>query len=71
VDKSLVRAEDERFGMLETIREYAAEQLAESGEREELRRRHAEFFATLAEEAQAEHLGAMPDPLSRNLLSLR
>jgi predicted ATPase len=58
VDKSLARAEDERFLMLETIREYAADQLAESREREELRRRHAEFFATLAEGAQTEHLGA-------------
>jgi predicted ATPase len=58
IDKSLVRGEDERFLMLETIREYAADKLAESQEQEELRRRHAEFFATLAEEAQTEHLGA-------------
>ena len=58
IDKSLVRAEDERFLMLETIREYAADQLAESQEQEQLRRRHAEFFVALAEGAQAEHLGA-------------
>jgi predicted ATPase len=51
VDKSLVRHADERFTMLETIREYAAERLDESGEADELRRRHAERFLALAEEA--------------------
>ena len=38
--------------MLETIREYAAERLEESGEAEELRRRHAEHFLAHAEEAE-------------------
>jgi tetratricopeptide (TPR) repeat protein len=38
--------------MLETIREYAGEQLDESGEADELRRRHAEHFLALAEEAE-------------------
>src|SRR5207302_5454030 len=51
VDKSLVRHTNERFWMLETIREYAAERLEESGEAEELRHRHAENFLALAEEA--------------------
>src|SRR5437773_2217935 len=37
--------------MLETIREYAHERLEESGEAEELRRRHARRFLALAEEA--------------------
>ena len=55
VDKSLLRRTDERFWMLETIREYAAERLAASGEAEEFRRRHAEHFLALAEEA-APHL---------------
>jgi predicted ATPase/class 3 adenylate cyclase len=40
-----------RFGVLETIREFALEQLAASGEESELRRRHAIFFLGLAEEA--------------------
>jgi len=57
VDKSLLRHTQERFWMLETIREYAAERLAESGEAEELRRRHAEHFLALAEEAEP-HLPA-------------
>ena len=51
VDKNLLRHTDERFGMLETIREYAAERLEESGEAEDLRRRHAQHFLVLAEEA--------------------
>jgi predicted ATPase/class 3 adenylate cyclase len=51
VEKSLVRAEDDRFTMLETIREYALERLDESGEGDALRRRHAEHFAAIAEAA--------------------
>ena len=43
--------------MLETIREYAAEQLAAMGETDELRRRHAEFFVALAERAEEGWLG--------------
>ncbi|MBA2297243.1 MAG: tetratricopeptide repeat protein, partial [Actinobacteria bacterium] len=52
VDKSLLRQTVEHFWMLETIREYAAERLEESGEAEELRRRHAEHFLAFAEEAE-------------------
>jgi len=52
VGKSLLRRTEERFWMLETIREYAAGRLEESGEAEELRRRHAEHFLALAEEAE-------------------
>jgi predicted ATPase/class 3 adenylate cyclase len=52
VDKSLCRHRDERFWMLETIREYAAERLEASGEAEDLRRRHAEHFLALAEEGE-------------------
>jgi predicted ATPase len=52
VDKSLVRVREAgRFWMLETIREFAGERLAESGEEEDLRRRHAKFFLRLAESA--------------------
>jgi predicted ATPase/DNA-binding CsgD family transcriptional regulator len=58
IDKSLLRAEEEiggepRFSMLETIREYAAEQLAASGEEEAVRARHATFFTELGEQAEA------------------
>ncbi len=40
-----------RFTMLETIREYALEQLAGSGEEQDVRRAHAAYFRSLAEEA--------------------
>ena len=55
VDKSLVRVRaGDRFWMLETIREYAVERLEASGEVEELRRAHAEWFLALAEQAEPE-----------------
>ena len=57
LDKSLVRHSRGRWWMLETIREYAAERLDELADRDELRRRHAEHFLELAEEAQP-HLPA-------------
>ena len=50
VDWSLLKPiGDGRFLMLETIREFALEQLAESPDAEEARRRHAEVFLELAE----------------------
>jgi non-specific serine/threonine protein kinase len=51
VDKSLLRHNEDRFWMLETIREHAEEHLEASGEADELRRRHALQFVALAEEA--------------------
>ena len=58
VDKSVLqldpKAGDEpRFRMLETIREYALERLAQSGETDVTRRRHAHFYCALAERAEA------------------
>jgi predicted ATPase/class 3 adenylate cyclase len=52
VDKSLLRHNEDRYWMLETIREHAAEQLDTTGEADELHRRHAGFFLELAEEAE-------------------
>jgi predicted ATPase/class 3 adenylate cyclase len=57
VSKSLVRQDADmrgelRFGMLETIREYALERLEESDEATAIRRRHAEHFLALADEAE-------------------
>ena len=54
LDKSLLRQEEgpegePRFMMLETIHEYARERLEASGEAEETRRLHAEYFLALAE----------------------
>ena len=54
-DKSLLRhltggEAEQRFWILETIREYALERLAELGEEEETRRRHAAWYLAMAEE---------------------
>jgi predicted ATPase/class 3 adenylate cyclase len=46
VDKSLLRFTDERFWMLETIREYAAERLEKAGEAGHVRSRHARFVSS-------------------------
>jgi predicted ATPase/class 3 adenylate cyclase len=51
VEKSLVRHVGDRFRMLETIREFAAERLADSGEGDQLAQRHAEFFVAFVEAA--------------------
>ena len=49
VQKSLVRFDEGRYGLLETIREYARDRLEASGEGAALARRHAEHFAALGE----------------------
>ena len=59
VDASLLKPMgDDRLLMLETIREYAVEVLEGSDEADELRERHARFFAVLAEEAYAHRFDA-------------
>ncbi len=58
VEKSLLRFTGERFWMLETIREYAADRLEQSQGSKALRRRHAEYFLQLAEEAEPHLTGA-------------
>ena len=57
LNKNLVRQEqgpegEPRFTMLETIHEYARERLQDSGEAEDILRRHAEYFTALAERAE-------------------
>jgi hypothetical protein len=47
--------------MLETVHEFAREKLGKSAEAEEIKRLHAEYFLTLAEEAYPELRG--PDQL--------
>jgi predicted ATPase len=67
VDHSLLRREtgddgEPRFSMLETIREYAAERLAGDPEREAVRRRHAEYFASYADRMQPRARGIRSGP---------
>jgi non-specific serine/threonine protein kinase len=60
VEKSIVLYEqsERRYRMLDTIREYGAEQLATLGEQDELRRRHRDYFLGLVERAVAGSLSA-------------
>jgi tetratricopeptide (TPR) repeat protein len=59
VDKSLVtrEAEGERYRLLETVRQYAEERLNESGEADQVHRRHLDFFLALAEQASLQLMG--------------
>ncbi|MFL5806015.1 MAG: ATP-binding protein [Roseiflexaceae bacterium] len=52
---------DSRFGMLETIREYALEQLAASPNAVAVQRRHAHYYLALAEAVAADWEGPTAD----------
>ena len=64
VERSLVVADldegETRYRLLETVRQYAAERLAEAGETDETRRAHALAFLSLAEAGPADERGARP-----------
>ena len=61
VDKSLVIAEQNeqnyRYRLLETVRQYAREELLKSGDGETVRERHRDYFLALAEDAEAQIRG--------------
>lgn len=62
IDKSLLRrldnAEGElRVGMLETVRDYALEQLTQSADWDPVRHAHEDLFSSMAHEAAAEIMG--------------
>jgi predicted ATPase/DNA-binding NarL/FixJ family response regulator len=62
VDQSLLRrtgglTDEPRFEMLETIREYAVEQLAAAGDEESCRRRHAAWCLAMAEDVASQLTG--------------
>lgn len=69
VEKSLLRVEalpdGSRFTMLETLREYAMEQLVASGEAEALMRQHAEYYAQVI--ADLGWIGANQDARDKRL----
>ena len=56
VDKSIISVsfpdEEARYDLLDTVRDYALERLAESGGLAAARKAHAEYFATLADAAR-------------------
>lgn len=54
---SLISKREGRFSLLETVRQYGAERLAEHGQTTDARRRHLAYFRTLAEEAAQELWG--------------
>ena len=58
-EKSLavLDAERARYRLLETVREYAHERLAESGELDEARKRHLDYFLAFAEQARPQLAG--------------
>lgn len=62
VDKSLVMVDEQRgmarYRMLQTIREYGEEKLFESGERDQLWKRHLEYFCEFTEQAEPGMSGA-------------
>ena len=70
VDKSLVVVSasadgGNRYGLLETLRQYGLDQLNASGEGDATRQRHAAFFADLAEAAYGERLARAKEWLGR------
>jgi predicted ATPase/class 3 adenylate cyclase len=68
VEKSLVRHTNERYWMLEMIREFAGEQLAHAGEYGPTAATHAEYFAALAERAES-RFGTSDEPTWTRLLA--
>ena len=73
VDKSLVQADDlaveVRYRLLETIRHFARDRLLESGEADQARDRHLEWFLAYAERAEPE-LGTAAGPALMDQLDL-
>jgi non-specific serine/threonine protein kinase len=79
VDKSLVNADvggdHARYRLLETIRQFARDKLDEAGFTDAVRKRHAEYFMQLAEEAEGQVRGPQEkewwDRLNTELDNLR
>jgi predicted ATPase/DNA-binding SARP family transcriptional activator/class 3 adenylate cyclase len=58
VDKNLLRHSQERFGMLETVRELALEKLEPREDAEQLRHRHAEYLLEFLRTSETELVDA-------------
>jgi predicted ATPase/DNA-binding CsgD family transcriptional regulator len=74
VDKSLVLAEIEdtrtRYRLLETMRQYAFEQLGASGEAEAVRTRHRDYYVLVAAAVDAAARTALDQSLARAVLEI-
>jgi predicted ATPase/class 3 adenylate cyclase len=75
VEKSLVQQTDGRFSLLESIREFAREQLQESGEIEHLQTAHLQHFTSFVEDAACQANGPRQrdayDRLDADLANIR
>jgi predicted ATPase/class 3 adenylate cyclase len=79
IDKSLLRSRslqgEARLTMLETIREFALEELDRAGERERIARQHVSYISQLAEEIESQLTGrnelVAVDRLSSELANIR
>jgi len=73
-NKSLIAVSDEsedRFRLLETIRQFAAARLEEAGEADELRRRHAGHYRDVVAEALVERWGPASPTARRRIMTER
>src|SRR5688500_11989627 len=68
VDKSLVLAEQSRYRLLDTVRQFAAEKLDAAGEREVIAERHAQYFLKLAEALEPHVFAGAVDPSALEIL---
>jgi predicted ATPase/class 3 adenylate cyclase/DNA-binding CsgD family transcriptional regulator len=68
IDKSLVVAENDRdrtrYRLMETVRQYALEKLGESGEADDVRDRHRDYYTALVADLDK------PDPMARSGIRL-
>jgi predicted ATPase len=71
VEKSLLRFSNERYRMLETIREFAVELFAKSAEAESVRERQAEYFLAVAEASDQVPGAAVVDRLESDHDNIR
>jgi predicted ATPase/DNA-binding response OmpR family regulator len=70
LEHSLLRQisdDEDRFFMLDTVREYAVELLETSGEADEARQRHSDYYFSVAERAESELKGSQQKSWFRQL----
>jgi predicted ATPase/DNA-binding transcriptional LysR family regulator len=66
-EANLIRTDGDRYSMLETIREFAGDRLAEGGELDDVRRRHAEYMLAVAQQARPLARGPQEQTVLRSL----